>query len=288
MLKILNFKVGPVDISAINRGSFLNSMEEALATSHGRSAGYVIFRDVHGLVKAMDDKELAEAHRRALVVAPDGMPFVMLAHMLGYKGVSRVCGPDMLPAVCEHGLGRGWRHVFFGSTPETLKLLEKRLRDDYPQIEIADMIAPPFRPLSDEESDQMIARINAAKPDFVWVGLGSPKQDIWMLKFAERIPDAVCMGVGAAFDMSAGTVQRAPKWMRRSSFEWIYRLIQEPKRLARRYLTAIPRFFPLLIREALHGRLGKASYRPVDPRELPLQNRSGGAPAFEETRRQAG
>jgi N-acetylglucosaminyldiphosphoundecaprenol N-acetyl-beta-D-mannosaminyltransferase len=129
-----------------------------------------------------------------------------------------------------------------------LKSLVAGLKESYPGIEIADAISPPFQPLTDAEMEDQIHRLAAGKPDFIWIGLGCPKQEIWMARYARRIPGAMAMGVGAAFDFHAGTVKRAPPWIRSLGLEFLHRIAQEPNRLAGRYARVVPRFMLGIIR----------------------------------------
>ena len=130
---------------------------------------------------------------------------------------------------------KGWRHYFYGSTPETLQLLRKKVEERYPGVVISGMMSPPFREMTPQEDAQAVAEINATKPDFVWVGLGAPKQERWMAAHEDRV-QALMIGVGAAFDYEAGNIKRAPMWMQKHNLEWLYRLMQDPKRLFHRYL----------------------------------------------------
>jgi N-acetylglucosaminyldiphosphoundecaprenol N-acetyl-beta-D-mannosaminyltransferase len=160
----------------------------------------------------------------------------------------------MLPLLCQHGIERRWRHVFFGSTPATLQALASRLSRACPGIIVADLISPPFHETDAAETAALLARIRAASPDIVWVGLGSPKQEFWMQRHAASITGALCMGVGAAFDLEAGTVKRAPAWVQQLGLEWCFRVLQEPHRLAGRYAQTVPRFLLALAMEAVRAR----------------------------------
>ena len=136
---------------------------------------------------------------------------------------------------------KGYRHFFYGSTEETLERMKQRLAEDYPGLQVCGMISPPFRELTAREDADMVAQINDAEPDFVWVGLGAPKQEIWMNAHQGRV-NGLMIGVGAGFDYCAGNIQRAPLWMQRCSLEWLYRLLQDPKRLFKRYLYTNTKF----------------------------------------------
>jgi N-acetylglucosaminyldiphosphoundecaprenol N-acetyl-beta-D-mannosaminyltransferase len=217
---------------------------------------YVCFRDVHGVVLAQDDAELMEAHHRAYLVVADGKPLSVLGRARGNRGMDQVRGIDSVPALCSAGLNKGWRHFFIGGAPGVADQLAQNLTRRFPGLVVAGTECPPFRPLSIEETDAVVARINAASPDLVWVGLGSPKQELWMARVAPRLKGAICMGVGAAFDVHTERVRTAPEWVRRAGVEWAFRIIQEPRRLTGRYLRAIPRFLALIALEAIGRRTG--------------------------------
>jgi len=217
---------------------------------------YICFRDVHGIVLAQDDAELMEAHHRAHLVVADGKPLSVLGRARGNRGMEQVRGVDSVPALCSAGLGKGWRHFFIGGAPGVADQLAQAMTRRYPGLVVVGTECPPFRPLSVEETDAVVARINSARADFVWVGLGSPKQELWMARVAPRLKGAICMGVGAAFDVHTERVRRAPEWVRRAGVEWAFRITQEPRRLTGRYLRAIPRFLALIALEALGRRTG--------------------------------
>jgi N-acetylglucosaminyldiphosphoundecaprenol N-acetyl-beta-D-mannosaminyltransferase len=243
MLKPQSITVLGTPIALIDETSFLDIVQQWLAQKNASTPGtFVCFRDVHGVIRAKDDPALRLAHERSLMNAPDGMPLVWLARRRSGVDVKRVCGPDMLPSVCSLGQSKGWRHVFLGGTPSGLNALITSLKTRFPSIVVADAISPPFRPLSVAENEQFLDRIRSANADLIWIGLGSPKQELWMSKNAQNIPGAILMGVGAAFDIHAGVIKRAPAWLRTSGFEWVWRMVQEPRRLGWRYLTIILRF----------------------------------------------
>ena len=155
--------------------------------------------------------------------------------------MERTTGPDYLKEVLKISAEEGYRHYFYGSTEETLKKLQDTLRKDYPGVQVAGMYSPPFRALSEEEDKQIIDMINGANADFVWIGLGAPKQENWMAAHRGTI-NGLMVGVGAAFDYLAGNIERAPLWMQKCNLEWLYRLIQEPKRLFKRYFYTNTKF----------------------------------------------
>lgn len=243
-------------IAVIDERSFLLRVDDWLTQRTADTAGvYVVFRDVHGVVRAIDEPTLAEAHQTAFMNVPDGAPLVWVCRLRGLRP-GRVTGSDMLEAVCRWGLAKGWRHSFYGSTPEVLKSLVDALKVSYPGIDIADAISPPFRALTDAETQEQIHRLAATKPDFIWIGLGCPKQEIWMARYARHIPGAMAMGVGAAFDFRAGAVKRAPPWIRSLGLEFLHRIAQEPNRLAGRYARVVPRFIFGIIKSEAIRRFG--------------------------------
>ena len=148
--------------------------------------------------------------------------------------MQRTTGPSYMEAILKISEQKGYSHYFYGSTEETLEMLSEQLKVKYPDLKIAGIYSPPFRPLTEQEDAEVISRINETRPDFVWVGLGAPKQEIWMADHQGKI-NGFMVGVGAAFDYMAGNIKRAPKWMQKCNMEWFYRLMQDPKRLFKRY-----------------------------------------------------
>jgi N-acetylglucosaminyldiphosphoundecaprenol N-acetyl-beta-D-mannosaminyltransferase len=207
-----------------------------------RSPHYICIRDVHGVMRCQTDEELRRIHNVAGLVTPDGMPLVWLSRILGFDGVQRVYGPDLLLEACEGFVHRGYRHYFYGGQPGVAQLLATRLHDRFPGLSVAGTFSPPFRELTPDEEENVVAAINGARADIVWVGLGTPKQEYWMSRHVGRVTAPVLVGVGAAFDFHAGTVRQAPVWIRSAGFEWLFRLAMEPRRLTKRYLLNNPRF----------------------------------------------
>jgi N-acetylglucosaminyldiphosphoundecaprenol N-acetyl-beta-D-mannosaminyltransferase len=181
-------------------------------------------------------------HNGAGMVTPDGMPLVMLARRERGALVDRVYGPDLLMAACEHSAARGYRHFFYGGNDGIAEQLAAKLQARFPGLQIAGTYCPPFRPTTAEEDAEIVAMLNAARPDFIWVGLSTPKQEHWMAKFRPKLDAAVLLGIGAAFDFHSGNKPQAPRFIQRSGFEWLFRLASEPKRLWPRYRRVIPGF----------------------------------------------
>ena len=202
---------------------------------------YICVANVHTTVTAHSQADYLLVQNGAVMVLPDGGPLSKYSRAHGFPQARRVTGPDLMARVLAESAVHGWSHYFYGSTPETLEKLRAVLAQRYPGARIAGMYSPPFRPLTPAEDAADVARINAAAPDFVWVGLGAPKQERWMAGHRGRI-HALMLGVGAAFDYEAGNIQRAPGWMQRHNLEWLYRLMQDPARLLGRYLSTNLRF----------------------------------------------
>lgn len=233
-LRLLNTcEIMGVSIAVTDMDKTVHLIEENLQNWRGK---YICVANVHTTVTAHEDPAYRAVQNGAVIALPDGGPLSQYSRRQGYAEAARVTGPDLMKELLRESAQKHYRHFFYGSTPETLELLREKVSQNYPGAVIAGMISPPFRPLTPEEDAAMVAEINAAKPDFVWVGLGAPKQERWMAAH-ENAVQALMIGVGAAFDYEAGNIRRAPMWMQRHNLEWLYRLMQDPKRLFKRYLT---------------------------------------------------
>ncbi len=235
-----------VGVSAINMRQALDTL--AAWVSAGE-LHYVCVSNVHSLMECRDAVDLRRIHNQAGMVTPDGMPLVWLLRCNGHRHVSRVYGPDLLLAVLGDAATSGLRHYFYGGADGVARKLVERLQRDFPTSRIVGAYSPPFRPHTAEEDAEVVTRINAARPDVVWVGLGMPKQERWIAEHRGRLEATALIGIGAAFDFHSGGKRQAPRWMQRSGFEWAFRLATEPKRLWRRYLSHNPRFVYLAARE---------------------------------------
>lgn len=216
----------------------------------GRPA-YITCTGMHGIMEAYWSREIARVHHRADLVVPDGMPLVWLSHYCGQRHVTRVYGPDLLTAVCDADVktGAGLRHFFYGGAEGVPQALGDTLQTRYPGLQVAGAYSPPFRALTPDEDRDVIARLKAADPDIVWVGLSTPKQEQWMAGHAAALGRPVLIGVGAAFDFHTGRLKQAPPWMQRSGLEWAFRLGVEPRRLWKRYINNLPLFLILVLRQ---------------------------------------
>jgi N-acetylglucosaminyldiphosphoundecaprenol N-acetyl-beta-D-mannosaminyltransferase len=208
---------------------------------------YVCVTGVHGVMECQRDPELRRIHNESGLTTPDGMPMVWAGRYAGAR-ISRVYGPDLMLALCGLAEERGWSHYFYGGREGIPERLTDRLRDRFARLRVVGTHSPPFRTLTDEEDAALVDSINHAAPDIVWVGLSTPKQERWMASHAGRLRAPVLVGVGAAFDIHAGTLLQAPRWMQRSGLEWAYRVFREPRRLWKRYLVNNPRFVVRILR----------------------------------------
>ncbi len=212
---------------------------------------YVTLTGVHGIMESVRNAEIRRIHNAAGLVLPDGMPLVWLLWQGGFEFADRVYGPDLMPALFNQSEATGYRHFLYGATPRTLELLEGNLRRKYPGARIVGVHAPPFRPPGAAEDEEVIEAINASAAEIIWVGLSTPKQEIWMARHRHRLSAPALIGVGAAFDFHAGLVRQAPHWLQRSGLEWGFRIAMEPRRLVRRYLRNNPAFLALLVAKKL-------------------------------------
>ena len=212
------------------------------------------FCTTHTLVEASGNPRLREAlnHEHA-IAAPDGMPLVWVGRAMR-QPVGRVCGPDLMPLLIDRARGQGARHFFYGGAPGVAETLASRLTERFPGLIVAGTHSTPFRRLTVDEDEAEVELINAARPDYVWVGLGSPKQDLWIADHRSKLDAAVLFAVGAAFDFHSGGLSRAPRWMQRTGTEWLFRLLAEPRRLAKRYTVTNTRFAVLLAGQILRRR----------------------------------
>ncbi len=247
------FSVLDVLLTACRREQAEDSIVAAARNPSSRA--YACVFAVDSVLKCRDDPNLARIANEADWTLCDGMPLVLIGRRVARRDVSRCYGPDIMLGVLDKGRAAGLRHFFYGGTnEETVRLLRENLERRFPGLTVAGSIVPPFRPLTEKEKAETAAAIDAARPDVVWVGLGTPKQDYWTHEMRPLLKVPVIVNVGAAFNFHAGTVRQAPPWMRRNCLEWLYRLCVEPRRLWRRYLVGNPRFVALVLRQVLSGR----------------------------------
>jgi N-acetylglucosaminyldiphosphoundecaprenol N-acetyl-beta-D-mannosaminyltransferase len=215
-------------------GSYDDAVHSVIDRGLAGGGGYATLTSVHGLVLAQHNAVLRRALDEAATNFPDGVPVTWIQRSTGAPGAQRVCGIDLMPSVLAAGQPLGLRHYFLGSTPAVLAALRRQTAARYPEAQVVGTFSPPFAPF-DAWREEAIEDIRASRPHLVWVGLGAPKQELWMHHFAGELHPAMALGVGAAFDIVAGMRPRAPAWMRRHGLEWLYRLGLEPRRLVQRY-----------------------------------------------------
>jgi N-acetylglucosaminyldiphosphoundecaprenol N-acetyl-beta-D-mannosaminyltransferase len=208
---------------------------------------------VHGVMESQRDESLRRIHNAAGLVTPDGMPLVWISRWRGFRNTTRVYGPDLMLAVCERSMATGYRHFFYGGHDGVPEKLARRLERRFPGLTVAGTYSPPFRKLTPDERKAVVQRINDTKPDIVWVGLSTPTQERWMAEHVNELTASVLLGVGAAFDFHAGLKRQAPQWMRQNGLEWLFRLLNEPRRLGRRYLVNNPQFIWLMLLQMWRG-----------------------------------
>lgn len=227
-----------VNIAAINMEWLLDFTEKNIKELSG---DYLCVSNVHTTVTSYDDPDYCAVQNGGIMAIPDGGPLSTVGRKRGFQNMERTTGPSYMGEILKLSAEKGYRHYFYGSTEETLEKLYQKLTASYPSIQIAGMYSPPFRPTTPEEDAAVVKRINETKPDFVWVGLGAPKQEKWMAAH-QGVVKGFMVGVGAGFDYFAGNIERAPEWMQKCNLEWFYRLMQDPKRLFKRYLVTNTKF----------------------------------------------
>lgn len=233
-----------VPISAVNMDDCINNIFEDFDSTRGK---YICVSNVHTTVMAHDDPDYLKVQTNSFMSLPDGKPLSVVGKKQ-FPNMERVTGPDLMRRIFEESKTRELHHYFYGNTEENLEKLIAALREKYPWIKVAGYEPSVFRPLSAEEEKSLCKRINDSKADCIWIGLGAPKQEKFCYEIKGKV-DGLMIGVGGAFNVLAGIVPEAPIWMQKMSLEWLYRLIQEPKRLFKRYAVTNTKFIHYLLRE---------------------------------------
>lgn len=230
-----------VNIAVTNMKKTVRYIEDNLADLRGN---YICVSNVHTTVMAFENMDYRNIQNGGALALPDGGPLSLVSRKKGYKNAERVTGPDLMGEIFSLSLENGYSHYFYGSTDNTLESLNSALKERYPNLKIIGSYSPPFKKEVSRESEQILREIGQA--DFVWVGLGAPKQEIWMNIHKNKI-NSLMIGVGAGFDYYAGNLKRAPIWMQKNNLEWLYRLFQDPKRLFKRYFITNIKFIRNII-----------------------------------------
>lgn len=231
-----------VPISAVNMDSCVEFLFNNWDAAHGN---YICVSNVHTSVLAHDNKEYYKAQSESMLSVPDGKPLSVIGKKQ-YSEMDRVTGPDFMRRIFEESQNKDMKHFFYGSTQENVDTLIKKIKKDYPWVKIAGSEPSVFRDMSKKEEQELANRINATEADFIWVALGAPRQELFCNRNEGKI-NGIMVGVGGAFSVLAGTIPEAPQWMQNMSLEWLYRLIQEPKRLFKRYAITNTKFIYYLI-----------------------------------------
>ena len=226
-------------ISVLNQKTALAAVAVAVAQ---RRKGYICITGVHGVMEGQDDPGFQRILNNAFLCTPDGMPMVWMGRLRGHKEMNRVYGPDFMLAACEWSQTSGCKHFFFGGAEGVAESLRESMTKRFPGLQVVGCYTPPFRPLNVDEVAVLQQQVSSARPDILWVGLSTPKQEKFMAEFLPKLDATLMVGVGAAFDFHTGRVRQAPRWIQRSGLEWFYRMCCEPKRLAQRYQKNNPRF----------------------------------------------
>jgi N-acetylglucosaminyldiphosphoundecaprenol N-acetyl-beta-D-mannosaminyltransferase len=246
-----------VGVSAVSMQMALDRIDRWIAR---REPNFVCVASTHSVNEFHDDPRLREISRRAGMITPDGMPLVWISRLRGFRHVERVYGPDLMAAVCARSMDRGYRHFLYGGrSAEVVERLRDNLTRRFRGLNVVGAYAPPLRPLTAREDDEVVDLINRAAPDIVWVGTGAPRQEFFMGSHVGRLCAPVMIGVGAAFDFHSGMKRQAPRWMMRCGLEWLFRMGQEPRRLGPRYLVNNPKFLLRTIKQLV----GEAGFGAV-------------------------
>lgn len=221
----------------ITKVNWHEAVSGVLARVKSKQGGYVCFANVHACVTAYNNPDYLGVLNQSFMTFPDGKPIYWFGRVKGIRNIQQIPGPDFFSVLLSQVVNPPLRHYFYGGRPDVLQQLIENLKSRYPHMVIAGWESPPFRELSPNEDSQVINRIQKSMADIIWIGLGAPKQDLWMATHYAQLRPAVLLGVGAAFDFHAGNIKRAPLWVRTIGLEWLHRLMQEPRRLWKRYVV---------------------------------------------------
>jgi len=228
-----------VKVSAINMKRAVELADHWVAAG---SPGYICVTGVHGVMEAQADSELRRILNHALINAPDGMPMSWIGHLQGFREMDRVFGPDFMTDMCRLSVERGYRNFLYGGKPGVAELLSETLQRRFPGLQVVGTYTPPFRNLTPEEEEEILAQVRESRPHIMWVGLSTPKQERFMAQYVDRLQVPLLVGVGAAFDYHTGRIRDCSEWIKRAGLQWLHRLVQDPRHLWRRYLRNNPAF----------------------------------------------
>jgi N-acetylglucosaminyldiphosphoundecaprenol N-acetyl-beta-D-mannosaminyltransferase len=228
-----------VNVSAIDLGRAVEMTDRWIAAEN---RGYICVTGVHGVMEAQSDPELRHILNNAFINTPDGMPMSWVGRLQGFSKMDRVFGPDLMASLCQISVERNYRHFLYGGEPGVAELLKERLESRFPGLQIVGTYTPPFRSLTDEEEEELFCQLQESRPHILWVGLSTPKQERFMARYIDRLQVPLLVGVGAAFDYHTGRISDCSGWIKRAGLQWLHRLLQDPRRLWKRYLRNNPAF----------------------------------------------
>ncbi|HFU75036.1 MAG TPA: glycosyltransferase [Arcobacter sp.] len=234
----------------ISNASYSQMLDEIMTLSNIENSSYVCISNVHMTIEAYKDQKFLEIVNSANIATPDGMPLAKAMKLLYNINQDRVAGMDLMPDIMKICEEQNKSIFLYGSTVEVLERIVEKAKKEYPNLQL-EFYSPPFRELTSEEEKSIVDKINSGSYNFVFVALGCPKQEKWMYKHKDKIKSCM-IGLGGAFEVFAGTKERAPQWMQDYSLEWVYRLVQDPKRLWKRYMYTNTLFLVLFLKQYVY------------------------------------
>jgi N-acetylglucosaminyldiphosphoundecaprenol N-acetyl-beta-D-mannosaminyltransferase len=228
-----------VKVSAIDLSKAVDMADRWIAAEN---RGYICVTGVHGVMEAQSDPEFRHILNHAFINTPDGMPMSWVGHLQGFTKMDRVYGPDFMTAMCRLSVERGYRHFLYGGELGVAELLKEMLQRRFPGLQVVGTYTPPFRNLTSEEEVEVLTQVRESKPHILWVGLSTPKQERFMAAYIDRLQVPLLVGVGAAYDYHTGRILDCSDWTKRAGLQWLHRLLQDPRRLWKRYLRNNPAF----------------------------------------------
>jgi N-acetylglucosaminyldiphosphoundecaprenol N-acetyl-beta-D-mannosaminyltransferase len=238
-MNIAQVNILDVNVHVVNIPQVLKLADNKIQSN---SKGYITITGVHGIMESLRSAIVKAAHRDAWMLVPDGMPLVYIGRACGHKNMQRCFGPDLMSALLERSVEMGYKHFFYGGNDGVAQELKEKMELKYPGLMVVGTYTPPFRALNLQEKEELMKMVNELKPDFFWVGLSTPKQELFMQEYLDMLNTRIMLGVGAAFDYHTDRLMPAPGWMQTMALEWFYRLLQEPGRLWKRYVINNPLF----------------------------------------------
>lgn len=254
MTNIKRFDILGVKVSVVNLQKTVSLVNHWITKKQGH---YICVSDVHCIIQSQTDREFRKIQNNSGLTVPNGMPLVWLGKLQHLDSIDCVYGPDLMLSLLQLAEQKGYPVFFFGNTAEVLARLTDKIKNQFPQLNIAGIAPHPFRPLTENENQKLISLINKSRPSILFVGTGAPRQELWIGRNWNKLNVPVALGVGAAFDFLSGFKINPPKWLQRTGFGWLFRLLSEPRRLYRRYLIGNWFFLYRIIKIKLRSKLKK-------------------------------